>query len=115
VSRSKGDRDIAEAVRELLARCYREDWSLSAMASRVGASVFHLARVFQRRTGLSLHQYRNQLRLRAALEELAGGEADLSGLALSLGFSSHSHFTNVFRRTFGCTPSAYRGDLRPRL
>ena len=115
VSRSKGDRDIAEAARELLARCYREDWSLSAMAGRIGASVFHLARVFQRRTGLSLHQYRNQLRMRAALEELAGGEEDLSGLALALGFSSHSHFTNVFRRTFGSTPSAYRGEMRPRM
>jgi len=114
-SRSRSDRDIAEAARALLACGYREEWSLSTIAGRIGASVFHLARVFQRRTGLSLHQYRNQLRMRAALEELAGGEADLSRLALNLGFSSHSHFTEVFRRTFGCTPSAYRVQSQPRL
>jgi AraC-like DNA-binding protein len=31
-------------------------------------------------------------------------------LALDLGFSSHAHFTQAFRREFGCAPS----QLHPR-
>jgi len=58
-----------------------------------------------------LHAYRNQLRLRAALESLAERHADLTGIALDLGFSSHSHFTETFRRTFGRTPSSVRRSL----
>jgi AraC-like DNA-binding protein len=55
-----------------------------------------------------MHGYRNQLRLRAALESLRDPRVDLSGLALDLGFSSHSHFTVMFRRSFGCPPSQFR-------
>jgi AraC family transcriptional regulator len=62
-------------------------------------------------TGTSLHAHRTDLRLRAALEPLADPRSDLLELALSLGYSSHSHFTEVFRAAFGTTPS----DLRSRL
>jgi AraC family transcriptional regulator len=48
--------------------------------------------------------------LRAALERLAEPGVDLIDIALDLGFSSHSHFTECFRRNFGKTPSAVRGS-----
>jgi AraC-like DNA-binding protein len=43
-----------------------------------------------------------------ALERLDAGERDLTRLALDLGYSSHSHFTDAFRRSFGVTPSTAR-------
>ena len=64
---------------------------------------------------MPLHRYLTRLRLRAALERLAGGANDLTALALDLGFSSHSHFADAFRREFGRTPSAVRGDGRRTL
>lgn len=72
---------------------------------------FTLARIFKARTGLSLHAYRNQLRLRSALERLREPGVDLIDIALDLGFSSHSHFTETFRRTFGKPPSAVRDSV----
>ena len=68
----------------------------------------HLSRIFQHHTGFTIHRYLVQLRMRQALERLAGGEQNLTMLALDLGFSSHSHFTDAFRREFGCAPSAVR-------
>lgn len=109
--RRRGDVDAVEASRQFIAERYRENLSLSDVAREVGTSVFHLSRVFHARTGFSLHAYRNQLRLRAALERLAERDTDLTGIALDLGFSSHSHFTETFRRTFGRTPSAVRRSL----
>lgn len=109
--RRRGDVDAVEAARDLIARRYRDNLSLSEIAREVETSVFHLSRVFHARTGFSLHAYRNQLRLRAALERLAERDVELTGLALDLGFSSHSHFTETFRRTFGRTPSAVRRSL----
>jgi AraC-like DNA-binding protein len=35
----------------------------------------------------------------------------ITDLALDLGFSSHSHFTSVFRKAFGMTPSQYRAGM----
>ncbi len=102
------DVDVIEAARDVIARRFTENLSLSDIARAVGTSVFHLARMFKHRTGFSLHAYRNQLRLRAALEQLHDRDTDLTGIALDLGFSSHSHFTETFRRCFGTTPSAVR-------
>jgi len=102
--------DRAEAAKSYLAGRLGERITLDDVARAVHASPFHLARVFQQRTGMPIHRYLTWLRLRASLERLADGASDLTALALELGFSSHSHFTDVFRREFGCTPSAVRRD-----
>jgi AraC-like DNA-binding protein len=106
--RGRRDVDLVEAARDVIAHRFRVDLSLADIARLIDTSVFHLARVFRRRTGFSLHGYRNQLRLRMALEALRDSKADLSELALDLGFSSHSHFSETFRRSFGRTPSEFR-------
>jgi AraC-like DNA-binding protein len=111
-ARAGRDVDLAEAARDVIARRYRIDLSLADIAGAIGGSVFHLARAFRRRTGFSMHRYRNQLRLRVALERLGDPRIDLSRLALDLGFSSHSHFTETFRRSFGRTPSDFRKTVK---
>lgn len=85
--------------------------SLADVARHAGASPAYLTDVFRRVEGVPLHRYLVQLRLARALVELSDA-SDLTGLALALGFSSHSHFTAAFRRAFGCTPSQCRGSLR---
>jgi len=97
-----------EAAKTYLASRMSERVTLGAVARAVGASPFHLARLFRRRTGAPVHRYLMCLRLRASLERLADGANDLTALALELGFSSHSHFTDSFRREFGRTPSDVR-------
>jgi AraC family transcriptional regulator len=101
-------RALAEDAKELLAATVGENLGLHGIAARLGSSPFHLARVFRRETGFSLHDYRQQLRLRLALEQLPGSGGSLSSLAIGLGFASHSHFTDTFRREFGVAPSVVR-------
>jgi len=110
-TRQRRDVDLVEAARDVIARKFRDNLSLSDIAREVDSSVFHLARVFKVRTGFTLHAYRNQLRLRSALERFADANVDLVEIALDLGFSSHSHFTETFRRSFGKTPSAVRAAM----
>lgn len=109
--------EIAEAAAQVLSASFREHRTLAAVARDVLVSPFHLARVFRDRTGSSMHAYRTQLRLRSALDRLCDRGTDLTELALESGFSSHSHFTDTFRHTFGAAPSrvraiARRADLR---
>ena len=102
-----GDRgDPVEDARIVLATRYAERLSLSDVAALVGLSPFHLARQFRRRTGTTMHAYREQVRLRVSLHLLADHRHDLARLALELGYSSHSHFATSFRRAFGAAPSA---------
>ena len=94
-----------EAAKTYLAARMSERITLDDVARAVNVSPFHFARIFQKQTGVPVHRYLTQLRLRASLERLDG---DLTTVALDLGFSSHSHFTDAFRREFGKSPSEMR-------
>ena len=107
-------RALAEHARAELVRMATSSQSLGALATRVGASPWHLCRVFRAVTGSSLHAFRLDLRLRLALERLEDPRADLSRIAFELGFSSHSHFTSAMRSRLGRTPSAFRQTLASR-
>jgi len=100
--------DRAEAAKTYLASHLSEPVTLDEVARAVHASPFHFARLFQQRTGVPVHRYLTRLRLRASLERLADGAKDLTALALDLGFSSHSHFTDAFRHEFGRAPRTFR-------
>jgi AraC-like DNA-binding protein len=103
---------IAE-TKALLLRRFAESLSLDEVARAVGLSAFHLARLFRRHTGFSLHGYRTRIRLLRALDRLEEARGALTDLALELGFSSQSHFTDAFRRAFGVPPGALaRPELR---
>jgi AraC family transcriptional regulator len=104
-------REIVDQTKELLAARFRERLTMGEIAAAIGVSRFHLSRVFRSSTGFSLHGYRNQLRLRAALERISDSQARLPALASELGFSSHSHFTAAFRESFGVAPSELRGRV----
>ncbi|MDI1239258.1 MAG: helix-turn-helix transcriptional regulator [Polaromonas sp.] len=86
-------------------------WTLDDVADAACASPFHLARCFRQHTGLSLHGYRQRLRLTTALQRLEEGERDLAALAHDLGYSSQSHFGAAFVRELGITPAQARREL----
>jgi AraC-like DNA-binding protein len=66
-------------------------WTLAGIADLVGVSPVYLTQVFQRAEGMPLYQYQLQLRLAKALD-LLGIYPNLTDLALTHGFSSHSRF-----------------------
>jgi AraC family transcriptional regulator len=108
---SKRDSELAHHAQALLASCYSQPITLRDLASNLGTSVYHLCRVFRRTTNTTLWSQVQKLRARAALTQLANGKHDLTALALSLGYSHHSHFTAAFHREVGLTPSAARQVL----
>ena len=110
---SRRVRDLVHDAHCVLARDLAEPLTLADVARTVGASMFHLSRCFRLCTGLTLHEHRTQLRLRASLEGLETRRHDLTRVALDCGFSSHSHFTAAFRRAFASTPSRVRASLDP--
>jgi len=82
------------------------------IAALVGASPYHLCRIFREATGFAIHQYLRQLRIRHGLEYVCETADPLDRIAVDLGFAHHSHFTSAFRRDFGLTPLLIR-NTRP--
>ena len=82
-------------------------WTLADIAAEVGGSAVYLTQVFQQVEGVPLYRYQLHLRLARALD-LLGEYDDLTALSLEVGFSSHSHFSAAFQRTYGRSPSSFR-------
>lgn len=101
-------RAAVDAVRALIAGDPVRRWRLAELATAVHYSPYCLARMFRRHTGYPIAAYRRELCLRASLPQALEPSADLSELAVRFGFSSHSHYTHAFHKTFGCTPSQAR-------
>ena len=88
--------------------------SLAELAAGVGVHPVTLARAFRRTFGCTIGEYLRRLRIERAAEQLATGTQPLAEIALAAGFADQSHFSNVFRRRVGMSPSAYRREVRGR-
>src|SRR5262245_22765853 len=92
---SAARRALADGAREALAADCGH--SLPELARLLAVSPHHLSRVFSSVNGHTIARHRMRLRVRAALERLAGGERDLARLAADLGFADQSHLCRVMR------------------
>jgi AraC family transcriptional regulator len=88
--------------------------SLADLAGAAGVHPVTLARAFRRSFGCTVGEYLRRLRIERAAQQLVVGTQPLAEIALAAGFADQSHFSNVFRRRIGMSPSAYRRAARGR-
>jgi AraC-like DNA-binding protein len=98
---------LAADAQVMIAECFTERVTLHLLSKKLDVSPFRLCRAFRQATGGTLHEHLTRLRLATALEKLPQYRKRLTALALDLGFSSHSHFTQSFRSHFGYAPTAF--------
>lgn len=85
-----------------------EEFDLEQLAKQAGLSKFHFHRLFRQATGVSPAKYQLNARMNEARRRLRETKQSVVSVALDLGFSSPSHFAQVFRREARMTPSEYR-------
>jgi AraC family transcriptional regulator len=88
-------------------------WTLSQLAAAVQVHPVTLARAFRRAHACSVGEYVRRLRIERAAQELGGTTRSIAEIAMNAGFADQSHFSNVFRRQTGMSPSAFRRSIRP--
>jgi len=95
-------------ARELLHDEFAQSPSLHTIARAVGVHPAHLAREFPRYYRRTIGEYLRDLRLDCARRELATSNAPLVEIAASTGFFDQSHFSRVFKRHTGLTPTEFQ-------
>lgn len=101
-------KELAEKARKLLEAHYTEKFSLKTIAGILYVNESYLLRTFKQIQGQTMLSYHNYVRCQAAKELLTRPELSISGISDTVGYCSPSHFTQVFKKTVGCTPSEYR-------
>jgi AraC-like DNA-binding protein len=80
---------------------------LQDIGREVGCSPFYLSRTFSKEKGQTIPQFIRQIRLERAAALLRLGEHNVTEVALEVGYSSLSHFSQAFHQLFGCCPGLY--------
>jgi AraC family transcriptional regulator len=90
-----------------------EDVALTNLAALVGRGTRQFSTLFRRAFGTTPHRYLVMARVAEGARLLAqGGDVDVVEIALRVGFCSHSHFAEAFRRVYGVTPRCYASGRR---
>lgn len=87
---------------------YMENITLDLLADLTHMNKFYLVHSFTKYTGLSPINYLTQRRIQVATELLSSTDFSIAQIATSVGFSSQSYFSQVFRKALGMTPVQYR-------
>ena len=98
---------LRRVVEHIDANLHR-DPRLAELGALAHMSTFHFARLFKASTGLSPHRFIVARRLDRAKALLTTDVAPIAAISRTVGFRTPSHFTTVFRRSTGMTPSVYR-------
>lgn len=85
-----------------------EKITLESVAEAIGISSGHLSRTFKKETGLSIVDYVQKERIKAAKNLLIYSNSTLAEISQYLNFSTQSYFINIFKKHFGITPGQYR-------
>jgi AraC-like DNA-binding protein len=109
--RALGDKRIAPALR-LMHGDPARSWQLEELAKATAMSRTTFVLRFKTVAGVPPLTYLLNWRMRLAERALRTESVPVSALALSLGYTSESAFSNAFKRTVGMAPKRYRDAAR---
>lgn len=84
------------------------DIGVVELAELIGLSAHYFSSLFKTAFGASPHRYVLRRRIEEAQQLLVCSGMPIAQLALHLGFSDQSHFSETFRKVTGTTPKRYR-------
>ena len=105
----KGNNDI---LMEKIMKCINEnisdpDFNVEKLVYEIGMSRAQLHRKLKEITGVSTGEFVRNLRLEQAAELIIKGEINISQVAYAVGFNNQTHFSTVFKKHFGMSPTEF--------
>ena len=105
-------KNLSLAAQYYLEEHFTEKFSLQKMADALFVNGSYLLRTFKRCTGMTPLSYHHLIRCLIAKELLVNTDQSITEIGEAAGFVSSSHFSHIFRKMEGCTPSEYRKQYR---
>lgn len=103
------------ALKSFIETKYIEGFHSSDVEALTHCSYKYMATSFKKITGMTIKAYQLQLKLSLSETLLHSTVLSVAQIAEQAGFSDPFFFSKVFKREYGCAPSAYRNLYKPRL
>lgn len=88
-----------------------DEITVQQLGSIVNISPTYLCALFKHETGCTIGSYIRVHRLEYAAKLLKNGSLKLYDVAYEAGYPNPSHFSKLFKKQYGCTPSEYRDRI----
>jgi AraC-like DNA-binding protein len=100
---------IIEQLKRYVEDYYWDDITLDSLAGVVHYSSGHLNSLFKKQTGVPLHHYISEVRMKKAGELLSAGSMLVRQAAEAVGIHDPLYFSKKFRKHFGVSPQEFSG------
>ena len=100
---------LLDRILEYTEKNYRDsNFSLVGVADYLGITPPYLSSFFKEKNGNNFMDYLTGMRIQTAKDILIHSDASISGIGLSLGYSSSGSFIRAFKKIEGITPTQFR-------
>lgn len=105
----KGNNDVLmeRIMKSINKNISNPDFNVEELTEDVGISRAQLHRKMKEITGISTGEFIRNLRLKQAARLIREGQINITQVAYNIGFNNQTHFSTVFKRHFGMSPSEY--------
>lgn len=104
-------RDLANSI----AKNVSKDYTLERLARESGLSQSKLQEGFKLLYTRTVTEYIRHVRLEAARDFLGNSDMNISQVVYSIGFSSRSYFSKIFKNKYGISPSEFQAHVKKPL
>lgn len=99
-------------VKNYIHEHYQEEIYIKTLADLIGVEQEWLSASFKNRTGNTVIDYVNQVRLGQVIHRLINTDKPIAQIAAECGYINLANFNRHFKRTKGTTPVAFRREYR---
>lgn len=111
LDQTKQSMTLEERINEYIRTHYRENIGRSEIADEFCLAPEYIAKLYKKRTGLSIKDYLNQYRIEQAKLLLENETLRISEISEMTGFDSFAYFSTIFKKYMDVSPIEYRKKL----
>jgi YesN/AraC family two-component response regulator len=113
-SKTQKSYPIVEKVCAYIQNNLTEEISNEKLSEAFNISAYYLSHVFKFVTGITITEYKNEVKLTQAKLLLKNSDMSIAEIACNVGFNNVSYFTEVFSKSESISPKKYR-ELHKKL
>jgi AraC-like DNA-binding protein len=96
---------------EFLRENFTSEFSLAEVSAIAEISPFYFIKLFKLQTGKTPYEFVLDIKIDRAKELLTEKGKNITEVCISCGFNNPSHFSSIFKRKTGVSPTEYRRRL----
>lgn len=106
------EKPIIEWIQKLIKESLPSELSVKDIADKLGISMHYMCHLFKKTTGLTIVEYKKEIKIQKAKQLLSGTDKRITEIAQECGFGSDSYFGKVFMESEKVSPTEYRSFVK---